>query len=96
MNIDPDMRSKAQLMGALANPIRLGVLASLLEGPANVGELVDRFDEDQTKISKHLALLRKAGLVTCAVDGRCRIYSLADARTVRRILDCLDKMNPTA
>lgn len=98
MNVDREFKSgalkdKAQLMGALANPIRLGMLASLLQGPANVGELVERFDEDQTKVSKHLAVLRKAGLVTCEVDGRCRIYALADAKTVRKILDCLEKMH---
>ena len=55
-----------------------------------------RFDEDQTKVSKHLAVLRKAGLVTCEVDGRCRIYALADAKTVRKILDCLEKMQMPA
>jgi len=96
MKVDEDMRIKARFMGALANPIRLGMLAWLLEGPAKVGELVARFAEDQTKISKHLAVLRKAGLVSCEVDGRCRIYTLADKRTVRRILDCLNKMHSPA
>ena len=96
MEVDEDMRVKAKFMGALANPIRLGMLSRLLEGPAKVGELVARFAEDQTKISKHLAVLRKAGLVSCEAEGRCRIYALADKRTVRRILDCLDKMHAPA
>jgi DNA-binding transcriptional ArsR family regulator len=89
-----DLKEKARMMGALANPIRLGVLNSLLNGPCNVGDLVTQFGQDQTKISKHLAILRDVGLVSCQVDGRCRIYSLADRRSVQRILDCLNKLCP--
>ena len=89
-----ELKKKARMMGALANPIRLGVLNHLLEGPCNVGDLVSLFDQDQTKISKHLAVLRDVGLVRCEVDGRCRVYSLDDRRAVRRILDCLNKLCP--
>lgn len=89
-----EFQAPARLLGALANPIRLGVLASLLEGPTIVGDLVERFGLDQTKISKHLAILRQAGLVRCQVDGRCRLYSLADRKNVQRILTCLGKLRP--
>jgi DNA-binding transcriptional ArsR family regulator len=89
-----DLQYKARMMGALANSIRLGVLNHLLDGPCNVGDLVTRFGQDQTKISKHLAILRRVGLVRCEVDGRCRVYSLADRPAVQRILDCLNKLCP--
>jgi DNA-binding transcriptional ArsR family regulator len=90
-----EFKSPAKLMGALAHPIRLGVLSQLLDGPAIVTDLVNHFGEDQTKISKHLAILRNAGLVACQADGRCRIYSLADEETVRKIMDCLTKLQPS-
>ncbi len=86
-------KHQAKIMGALAHPIRLGVLATLLQGPAIVSDLIEKFQEDQTKISKHLAVLRKAGLVDCQADGRCRIYALVDTEAVERILNCMKNIS---
>lgn len=86
-------KDQAKIMGALAHPIRLGILATLLQGPAIVSDLIEKFQEDQTKISKHLAVLRKAELVDCEADGRCRVYALTDIDAVGRILNCLKNIN---
>lgn len=48
---------------ALADPTRRGILARLADGEATVGELAEPFDLSFPAISKHLKVLRRAGLV---------------------------------
>ena len=49
--------------GALADPTRRAILARLASGEATVGELAEPFDLSLPAISKHLKVLRRAGLV---------------------------------
>ena len=62
---------------AFADPTRLRILNLLGEGELCVCHLVDLLDASQPKISRHLALLRRAGLVSVRVDGPWRHYALA-------------------
>jgi DNA-binding transcriptional ArsR family regulator len=48
---------------ALADPTRREILARLAEGEATVGELAEPFDLSLPSVSKHLKVLRQAGLV---------------------------------
>jgi DNA-binding transcriptional ArsR family regulator len=52
------------VFGALADPIRRGILARLTEGEANVVELTAPFGVSQPAISRHLKVLERAGLVS--------------------------------
>ncbi|GAA4825532.1 metalloregulator ArsR/SmtB family transcription factor [Actinomycetospora corticicola] len=61
---------------ALADPTRRAILDLLRERPHAVGELVDRLDIAQPAASKHLATLRRAGLVHASVDAQRRVYAL--------------------
>ncbi|WP_433798940.1 ArsR/SmtB family transcription factor [Actinomycetospora sp. CA-084318] len=61
---------------ALADPTRRAILDVLRERPHAVGELVDRLDIAQPAASKHLATLRRAGLVHATVDAQRRVYAL--------------------
>ncbi|MCD2185555.1 ArsR/SmtB family transcription factor [Actinomycetospora soli] len=61
---------------ALADPTRRAILDVLRERPHAVGELVDRLDLAQPAASKHLATLRRAGLVHATVDAQRRVYAL--------------------
>jgi DNA-binding transcriptional ArsR family regulator len=61
---------------ALADPTRRAILERLAEGDATVGELAEPFAMTLPAISKHLAVLERAGLVTKSRDGQrrnCRI-----------------------
>jgi DNA-binding transcriptional ArsR family regulator len=49
---------------ALADPTRRGILARLAEGEATVNELAEPFQLKLPTVSKHLKVLRRAGLVT--------------------------------
>lgn len=61
---------------ALAEPTRRRILDELLDGERSVGELVDRLGLSQPSVSKHLRVLREAGLVDVRVDAQHRRYRL--------------------
>jgi DNA-binding transcriptional ArsR family regulator len=60
----------------LAQPIRRSILDLLRQRPHLVGELADELDLPQPLTSKHLRVLRDAGLVDVRVDGPRRWYAL--------------------
>jgi len=64
---------------ALAEPSRRQILDLLRERERSVGELVDRLRISQPGVSKHLRVLRAAGLVHVRPDGRRRVYVLRAA-----------------
>jgi DNA-binding transcriptional ArsR family regulator len=61
---------------ALADPHRRAIVALLRERPHAVGELVGLTGLSQPGTSKHLRVLRQAGLVTAQVDAQRRLYAL--------------------
>jgi ArsR family transcriptional regulator len=69
---------------ALSSPVRVAIVMGLMEGELGAGEIVDMVaaldcpcSAERTNVSKHLAVLREAGIVSCQEDGQRRIYSLA-------------------
>ena len=60
----------------LAEPSRRQILDLLRERERPVGELVERLRISQPGVSKHLRVLREAGLVAVRADGRRRVYGL--------------------
>lgn len=73
---------------ALSDKTRLRLLALMAGGEVPVGFLADQLGESQPKISRHLAYLRSAGLVSTRRDGK-RIYYGIDKqedRSVARVL----------
>ena len=60
----------------LAEPHRQQILDLLLEGPRPAGELVAALPISQPAVSKHLRVLREAGLVDVHVDAQRRLYSI--------------------
>ena len=61
---------------ALAEPRRREILELLLERPRPVGELVRHLGLSQPGTSKHLRVLREAGLVRVEHDGSRRVYAV--------------------
>jgi DNA-binding transcriptional ArsR family regulator len=68
----------AEVLKAMAEPLRLQLLSLLLEGERCVGELVRETAGSQANVSKHLGVLRQAGLVSCRRDGHSIHYSIDD------------------
>jgi DNA-binding transcriptional ArsR family regulator len=61
---------------ALSDPTRREILRLLGRRDMSVGEIVDNFAMSQPSISRHLAVLRSAGLVTARRDGQNVVYGL--------------------
>jgi ArsR family transcriptional regulator len=81
----------ALLFRAAADPTRLRVLHLLLDGELCVGDLVTLLDQPQPTASRHLAYLRRAGLVRVRRDGLWAFYSLDKqrSRSHAQILECV-------
>ncbi|MGD9998056.1 MAG: ArsR/SmtB family transcription factor [Ilumatobacteraceae bacterium] len=60
----------------LAEPNRRAILDLLLTDEQPVSTIVDALDIGQPTVSKHLKILREAGLVSMRIDANRRIYSL--------------------
>lgn len=61
---------------ALAHPVRLRLLRTLARGPHTTGELAHTWELSPPEVSRHLAVLRKAGLLTPRRHGRYVRYTL--------------------
>ena len=66
----------------VAEPARREILDLLIDGPHPVGELVDKTGLSQPNTSRHLRVLREAGLVEAKPDGQRRLYELRPERLV--------------
>jgi DNA-binding transcriptional ArsR family regulator len=73
----PRAPANADAFNAIAEPRRRRILAALASrGEQPVTALVHTLDLAQPAVSKHLAILRQAGLVSVSRRGRERFYSL--------------------
>ena len=79
------------LFRAFADQTRLRLLNLLLERELCVCELCAVLDEIQPKISRHLAYLRRAGLVTVRQEGKWKYYAIPKRSTglPRTLLNCV-------
>jgi DNA-binding transcriptional ArsR family regulator len=69
---------------ALADPTRARIVDALAEGERSVNDIVSLFSLTQPSISRHLRVLREAGLVSVQPSGQRRVYRL-DPRPLREI-----------
>jgi len=76
-----------ELFKALADPTRRALLERLLrEGELNVRALTEQAGVSQPAVSKHLGVLRQAGLVLERPQGRI-VHYRADARALAPLMD---------
>jgi DNA-binding transcriptional ArsR family regulator len=64
------------VLEAVAEPTRLRILEAVRASELSVGELVERVDMHQPGVSRHLKVLRDAGLVEVRRDAQRRLYRL--------------------
>jgi DNA-binding transcriptional ArsR family regulator len=65
---------------AIADPVRRSILQMLRDGPLSAGQIAGRFAISRPAVSRHLRVLRDAGLVSDTLSGRRRLYELHAAR----------------
>ncbi len=75
---------------ALADPTRVQIVDVLAKRARTVSEIVELFSISQPSISRHLRILREAGLVSVQPEGRQRLYHL-DPRPLHEIDSWLER-----
>lgn len=68
--------ARSNILKALAHPARLFIVEELQKGERCVNELTDMLNFDMSTISKHLSILKNAGIVHDRRDGTKSIYYL--------------------
>ena len=68
--------ARARIARALAHPTRLLLLDALREKALCVCEMTELVGADQSTVSKHLAILKEAGLVAVEKKGSMSVYSV--------------------
>ncbi len=75
---DATLEAIANRFKVLAEPTRLRLLDALRDGERTVTELAGALDLGQANVSRHLALLRRHGMVARRKEGVRRPYRIAD------------------
>lgn len=90
-----DYTARARVIKALAHPARLQIVDELQAGPRCVCEIRGKVGSDLSTVSKHLAVLRNAGIVRDEKRGVQVFYRL-QCPCVTHFLACVEKMMRTA
>ena len=83
-------QKKADILKALAHPVRVLVFEALAGYEKTVGELVTMLGEKEANTSRHLAVLRNAGLVATRKEGLNVFYS-NKMPCLLSMLSCVDQ-----
>lgn len=82
---------RARVFKALAHPSRMYIVSRLKDGPMNVGDLSQAVGADISTVSKHLAVLKSAGIVKDVMRGRSVYYELY-CPCIPEFLRCVDEV----
>jgi ArsR family transcriptional regulator len=82
---------RADILKALANLTRVCIIEKLKDGPQGVGELSVKLGESPSTTSRHLGVLKRAGLVEDKKQGTTVVYSMVTDR-IPDILGSVDEV----
>jgi DNA-binding transcriptional ArsR family regulator len=85
---DTQNRFKSTVFHALSDPIRMEIVTYLRQGEKCVCLIVPHLNLIQPLVSRHLKILKDAGIVKCRKDGTKRMYSIVDMK-IYDIVDAL-------
>jgi len=89
------MNSSNRAFQALADETRRGILRLLRDGPLTSGDIAAKFNSSWPTISRHLAVLRDAGLVTTQRKGQEIYYELNTSVFQDLVQHLVDWVAPT-
>lgn len=81
-------QTQAEYCKALSHPTRIKILYYLKDGERCVCEIVPFLDDEQSNVSRHLAVLRRAGILSYRKEGVSVYYQVKD-ENVFEILDLI-------
>jgi DNA-binding transcriptional ArsR family regulator len=70
------MKTYKALLPILADATRLEIVSALRSGECSVGQITEKVGIAQSGVSRHLAILHRAGVVSVRADGQKRLYAL--------------------
>jgi ArsR family transcriptional regulator len=80
----------AEVLKAVAHPLRLRIVALLCEGKMNVTALAEGLDASQAIVSQQLRILRSHGLVAASREGGFATYHLVE-QNLRGLVRCMER-----
>ena len=83
-------RFRAKIFNALSDPIRLEIIGFLRYGEKCVCEITPHLNLLQPVVSRHLKILKNAGLVKRRKEGTWHMYSI----TTDEVYDVIDRLTP--
>ena len=90
--MDPEteklLQRKAEIIQAVAHPLRVAIVEKLSNGELCVCDIASAVGAQRSNVSRHLALMLKAGVVEVRKDGLKMIYSLRTP-CILRFLACV-------
>ena len=81
--------AKAKILKALAHPTRLWMAEQLADGEKCVYEFVEVIDVDFSTISKHLSVLKEAGIVAADKRGK-QVYYTLKVPCILNFMSCVE------
>jgi len=81
------------IFAALANPVRLEILAMLAGRELCVCEIAGNLNRERSVVSRHLMMMEQAGIVNSRNEGKWVIYWIKDKRALELLGIGLDMVN---
>ena len=78
----------ADVLKAVAHPVRLQIIEALEHGEKCVGDLVERLDIQQAAVSQQLGLMKDKDVLQCRRDGTKAFYSIKNPNVIN-LLHCV-------
>ena len=85
------LERRTSVLKAIASAPRLTILDALCSGDLSVGELTTKVGNDISTVSRHLLVLKNAGIVSSSKDGPSVIYHLCTP-CILDFLSCVDNV----
>lgn len=86
-----DTEEKVKIFKALAHPARLRIVEKLAEGEQCVCVILEMFDIDMSTLSRHLSVLKNAGIVADEKRGK-NVYYRLKCPCILKVCACLEKV----
>lgn len=80
---------KAEIIQAVAHPIRLAIIEYLVDGEQCVCDIIEHVGAQRSNVSRHLSVMLRSGVVESRKDGLKMIYSLKTPCIVN-FLGCIE------
>jgi DNA-binding transcriptional ArsR family regulator len=82
---------QAEIAKALAHPLRVAVIDFLRDGEKCVCEIAEHLDSERSNVSRHLAVMVRAGVLSCRKEGLKVLYTLKTP-CVAEFLSCCTRV----